>query len=156
MVSQGTSSWMNNSQVCCFAGPNWLILQSDECQSWCKESRWGEECAVQTGVRRRAWRGSRMEENRLSPPVAASSFWFSSSLAKPLLTRERDQITAVSGQLSHFYSCRGKASEGSHGKLISPGHHGEDSKRTAREVWAWKPHYSGENKGKILQQQLIL
>lgn len=90
MVSQGTSSWMNNSQVCCFAGPNWLILQSDECQSWCKESRWGEECAVQTGVRGRAWRGSRMEENRLSPPVAASSFWFSSSLAKPLLTRERE------------------------------------------------------------------
>lgn len=97
-----------------------------------------------------------MEENRLSPPVAASSFWFSSSLAKPLLTRERDQITAVSGQLSDFYSCRGKASEGSHGKLISPGHHGEDSKRTAREVSARKPHYSGENKGKILQQQLIL
>lgn len=90
MVSQGTSSWMNNSQVCYFAGPNWLILQSDECQSWCKESCWGEECAVQTGVWRRAWRGSRMEENRLSPPVAASSFWFSSSLAKPLLTRERE------------------------------------------------------------------
>lgn len=77
-----------------------------------------------------------MEENRLSPPVAAGSFWFSSSITKPLLTR--DQITAVSGQLSHLYSCRGKASEGSHGKFIAPGHHGEDSKKTAREVLAWE------------------
>lgn len=73
-----------------------------------------------------------MEENRLSPPVAAGSFWFSSSITKPLLTR------AGSGQLSHLYSCRGKTSEGPHGKLIAPGYHGEDSKRPAREVSAWE------------------
>lgn len=69
------------------------------------------------GVGRADWRlekgmeGKRMEKNGLSPPVAAASFWFSSSITKPLLTR--DQITAVSGQLSHLCSCRRKASEAS-------------------------------------------
>lgn len=111
MVSQGTSNWLTYSQVCWFTAPNWLILQSEECQSWCKESQGSEEWVGQTGGWRRAWRGSRMEKNGLSPPVAAASFWFSSSITKPLLTR--DQITAVSGQLSHLCSCRRKASEAS-------------------------------------------
>lgn len=91
MVSQGSSSWMTYSQVCCFTHPNWLILQSDECQSWCKENHAGEEWVGQTGV----WRGPRMEENRLSPPVAAASFWLSSSITKPLVTRERSDHSSV-------------------------------------------------------------